>query len=220
MEKELIKNFVTQRFMEDNRQSCLVMALETARILSGRDKKNGESRKTVNTGVDMPDLLDGLHFEDNQYMTTGNFGGLIHYLMLLDLIGNVFVSSTQNPICRALREFSSITDDKTLWAIVGLRNSLAHNYGLVSEPKNQSHTKHKFCLHLQDEMDEMIKIPTPAWDGDCTNKDEKASTDIDVYKLIDAIEEMYQNIKKKAEKGELKLIIDEAELKARFTINT
>ena len=46
------------------------------------------------------------------------------------------------------------------------------------------------------------------------------STQIDVCKLIDAIEETYQNLKSKAEKGELQLIIAEEELMARFTIST
>ena len=68
----------------------------------------------------------------------------------------------------------------------------------------------------------MIKIPTTAWNGDFSNKDESMSTEIDVCKLIDAIEETYQNLKEMALKEELELCLKrgENELKARFTILT
>jgi len=68
----------------------------------------------------------------------------------------------------------------------------------------------------------MIKIPTTAWNGDFSNKDESMSTEIDVCKLIDAIEETYKKLKDMAEKGELDLCLKDGknELEARFTIST
>jgi len=143
--EDLIKKFVTVRFMENHRQSCLMMALENARILSGRDRKTGESRKAPNTGTVAPDLLESLCFKNNKYGTTDSFGGLIHYLILLDLIGEVLKpknkTCNKTNIYKALTFFSSINDDEK-WVIVALRNSLAHNYGLVNVPKNSKKNIH------------------------------------------------------------------------------
>ena len=240
-EKELIKSFVSNRYLEDHRQSCLVMALETARILSGRDKKTGASIKLDDCTV-MPDVLysKSPYFKHNEFGSSDNLAGLINYLLLLDLIGNVFKPKNLakkkdgNSINKALAYFSSITDEKERWTIVALRNCLAHNYGLINIPeipkkkkqeeieKIKEKYQHKFCLHLNDGTKDLIKIPTTRWNGNYTDKDESTSTQIDVCKLIDAIEETYENLKEMAENGELELCLKdgEAELMTKFTIIT
>jgi len=217
-EKKLIKSFVSNRYMDEqkSRQSCLVMALETARILSGRDKDSGKSRKNYTS-----DILKSEFITNNQFGTADNLAGLINYLQLLDLIGNVFIS-LKDTIYKTLKKYSSITDDKECRTVVALRNCLVHNYGLINIPHNKKNVKsrHKFSLLLNDGTMDMIKIPITRWDGNYADKDKSTNTQIDVCKLIDAIEETYQNLKEKAEKGELKLCLNGgvAELKARFTI--
>jgi len=233
---ELLKDFVTERFMDKQkrRQSCLVMALENARRLSGRDKDTGKSREACTYGNNekydveskkssgyIPELYESCLNPNNSFGTDDTLiCGLIHYLILLDLIGNVFCSK-KNAIHKALEEFSSIFDKKEQDAIYALRCCLAHNYGLTNKNENNQGRQHKFTLLLNDE-EEMIKFPETSWKGDYTNKDETMSTQIDVCKLIDAIEEAYQNLKEMAEAGNLELCLDgkENELMARFTICT
>lgn len=208
---QLIKDFVTKRKMDANRISCLVMALENARILSGRDKHSGAAL--------MFDVLESQFIKENLLFCSDSFAGLIHYLLLLDLIGNVFKpqspTNKKNAICNALT-FSPINEKESRWAIVGLRNCIAHNYGLINM---NNYTNHKFILLPNGGAEKMIQFPSTPWDGKYADKDESSSTKIDVPKLIDAIEETYQTIKTMAEKQELELRFkDESELIAKFTL--
>ena len=228
---ELVKDFVIKRYMDEHRQSCLVMALENARRLSGRDKDTGKNREACtyenNNGEIsksigyIPELYESCLNPNNSFGTEDTLiGGLIHYLILLDLIGNVFCSK-QGTIREALKKYSPISDEKEQDAIYALRCCLAHNYGLINKNKKNQRLQHKFTLLLNG-AEKMIKFPTTSWKGDYTNKDEAMSTQIDVNKLIDAIEKTYQKIKKMAENEELPLCdeIEETELLARFTICT
>lgn len=74
-----------------------------------------------------------------------------------------FSSTKNNTIYRALKQFSSISDHN-IDTFVALRNSLAHNYGLVNIPveKKEFFTKrHKFILD-NTEGAELIKYPEPS----------------------------------------------------------
>jgi len=238
--EKTILDFVTKRCMDEQekRISCLVMALENARILSGRTKCSGKSRK-ANDGTVIADYLESKFFEENILVSGYSFAGLIHYLLLLDLIGNVLKpkdksSEEKNSIYKALEYFSPITDVNNRCAIVSLRNCLAHNYGLINIPelkklKNAERIKerkeryqHKFTLHLNDNAKNMIQIPKPEsrWNGNYAMKDESLSTKINVCELIDVIEETYQKVKDMAVKKELELCFKGGidELKSRFTV--
>jgi hypothetical protein len=212
-EKEVIKKFVSEKCMGEGRESCLMMALENARILCGRDKITG---KKIDT-----DIVRSCEFKQNTICTQTSFSGLIHYLLLLDLIGSVFIHK-ENNIARAIKHFYPEMDDREVYTIVALRNSLAHNYGLVNIPTKEEYDEnslHKFTLDNFGELDTMIKLPEIIWDKKFPNKDEKMSTNIDVPKLIDFIEDIYKSFKEEVIDGKLKLkLIEIEELKARFTI--
>lgn len=208
-----------------------MVALGDARILTGRD----ENGLFIENNV----LENGKTFL-NQY----SFIGLINYLLILDLIGEVFKlkkskSNIENQpkIYKALKQFTSLKD-KDIYTINALRNSLAHNYGLVNIPDNINKHKgtslHKFIL-LNSDDSELIKYPEIEWkivvsEDDKENqskkinfkdKDEKSSTKVSPIKLQELVEEVYQNLLNELTNNNVELsksINGIDELNARFTI--
>ena len=145
-----------------NRRSCLLMAIRSARYLTGRDVITGkaigicEMEYTILKNDDVTTLqLYNEHF----------FSGLAMYLIAIDCIGCLFDNLTitpktenNNSIIRALKSFSTL-DDERIEAVKDLRNTLAHNFGLATESKGGAKkTKHKFTLSFSDKA-EAIKLP-------------------------------------------------------------
>lgn len=228
-DKYLLK-FATTREIEPNRYSCLKIALDEARILNGRDENGWFIENNV--------LENGKTFL-NQY----SFIGLINYLLILDLIGEVFKLKksksnlkNQPKIYKTLKQFSSL-NDKDIYTINALRNSLAHNYGLVNIPTDKKYfntSLHKFIL-LDSDDSELIKYPEIEWktvvsEDDKENpstkinfkdKDEKSSTKVSPIKLQELVEEVYQNLLNELTNNNVELsksINGIDELNARFTI--
>jgi len=219
-EKDTIKAFVSEREMEDGRESCLVRALEDANVLY--------SKKEVLQRI--ADLLNSSNEEDNcevekllNQMQNIPFLSLVGYLILLDLIGEVF--STKSNIVKAIDSFGSEELKEHKWTVNALRNSLAHNYGLVNIPNNKAHDSnslHKFTLidgsNKEDKIFERERTPTrkSIW----SDKSEDTSTKVYVPTLIKEIEKLYRTLKQEVENGNYKLCLSGGieELKSRFTI--
>ena len=178
---------------EENRKSCLLMAIKSARYLTGRDIGNGKSKgiKDMELGVLAKDDV-AKFLLDNEFF----FSGLAMYLIAIDCIGCLFDNTTvlseknESGIGRALKSFSSL-DKARIEAVKDLRNTLAHNFGLATENMlphgNPKKYKHKFTLSFSDEA-EAIKMPTTEWDGDYSNKEEATSTIIGVAAFCDMME--------------------------------
>lgn len=223
--------FATEREMESKKYSCLMLVLGDARILTGRDE-NGNFIK------------DNVLSNGKSFLSQYSFIGLINYLLVLDLIGEVFKLKeckydlkNQPKIYKALKQFSSSLKDKDkdIYTINALRNSLTHNYGLINIPNKSKYydsSLHKFSL-LNSENSELIKYPETKWEIvkpehndeksltkiNFKDKDEKSSTKVSPIKLQELVEEVYQNLLNELTNNNVKLSISSIdELNARFTI--
>ena len=205
-DKEIIKSFVLKRKMGDNRESCLIIALENARILCGLDKETGE--------IERQDCLGSVCHENN-ILEKGSFIGLINYLLILDMLGAIFSKEKVGKrINFILEEYGGFVEEKDRVAIYTLRNTLAHNYGLADNDK-----KIKFIL--DNDLTELIVHPDIAWNGSYSPKnDDTKSTQINPRLLINRIEEIYRKIRQKVLDGSLlhELNGGDEELETRFTI--
>lgn len=208
---EFIKKFVCCTEIESNRYSCLMLALKDARKLTARNIESGN--------------YDGSILEnENSFLNPYAFIGVINYLLILDMIGEIFTIKNRRPkIYRALHKYSNLKDERDKQTLVALRNSLAHNYGLINipdNPKNNLTQRHKFEL-INSESFNLIEYPMKPWDGDFSDKSDYSYTRIGIGKLIELIENVYHSLSMEIELNPFNIDglnggIDE--LKARFTI--
>lgn len=203
-----------------NRKSCLLMAIRSARYLTGRDVITG---KALGIGEMEYNVLKKDEVQTHQLYNEHFFTGIAMYLIALDCIGCLFENTTikpvddNNSIVRALESFSALKN-KEIEAVKDLRNTLAHNYGLATESKGGAKkTKHKFTLSFSDKA-EAIKLPKKDWDGDFGNKKQSCSTIIGVSAFCNLAESIIANVYDSYEKGLLKLRVSEEQVKARFTV--
>jgi len=220
---DFINKFVKSYEIEDNRFSCLMIALTDARKITAHFDNHGKFEFNV---------LE----TNNTFLSPFSFIGIINYLLFLEMIGEIFKLKTfnntktnkkTNNIYKALKQFGNNISEKDIWSIVALRNSLAHNYGLINIPfenikniKKREMLTHKFILSNVDNTD-LIIYPTNNWkEKDFSDKNDNTSTRISIFKLIDFIESVYLNLKKAIEFNQVELSLDGdlEELKARFTI--
>jgi len=219
---DFIKKFVSEREIDDDgikRESCLVRALEDAErfycqkdimkeivnllVYEGNKENTHEIKKLLNQFSDIP------------------FLSLIGYLILLDLIGEVFTDAGNN-ITNAIDYFGSNELKQYKWEVNALRNSLAHNYGLINIPERKAHdvnSLHKFILSKRRNKDIFVRITN--WTReDWNDKSETTSTRVYVDSLIEEIKKLHENLKKEVIKGNNKLYLSGGieELKSRFTI--
>ena len=214
----IIEKFVSESEMcacdKGKRKSCLMIALQNARILNGRDKDNG------NPCTHILEKLDGLIEYDS-------FTVLANYLLILDMIGCVFANEEKvgKRINEVLERFGNIyrqerythrkyveINEKDRRAICSLRNCLAHNYGLADG-------KEKIKFILSNSCNEMIVHPSMGWDGSYSTKnDSSTSTTINPQELINKIEDIYEEVKHQVLEGTLKTGLKDEELQSRFTI--
>lgn len=215
-EKEIIKQFVLSQDMTQGRESCFFKALEDARRLYKNEdlwaRLDSSDFEKLNEDKKM-DLLKGYEIP---------FLSLIGYLILLDLIGNVFTKKEN--IVNAIEKFGFPELKECKYIVAALRNSLAHNYGLVNVPANSKYDEnslHKFTLSERENNDGKIFSRKQEWKReDWTDKCEDTSTVVDIKKLINGIEKLIENLQEKARNEELSICLDGSieELYARFTI--
>jgi len=209
-DNEFIEKFITSEKIEENRFSCLKTALNDARKLTGRNLESGNYELKI--------------FENNDTtFDPHSFIGIINYLLILDMIGEIFTTRNKiNKIYKALKEFSSLTD-RDIDTVVSLRNSLAHNYGLINIPDNQnknSTQRHKFIISTS--LSILIEYPlsTNKWNGDYADKSESSSTKIGYIELCNLVEAVYADLISKLENNLIVISLNGGieELKSRFTI--
>jgi len=214
-DSEYIKRFTVSNEIENNRYSCLIIALEDSRMLTGRNLENGK--------YDLNILRN-----DKTFLNPNSFIGIINYLLFLEMIGEIFrlksfKTNKTNNIFKALKQFGNSIPENDINTIIALRNSLAHNYGLINTPKysKENPTKrHKFIIDNSDDCLVLIKYPTKKWDGDYTDKSDDSSTIVSSIKLIELIESIYRNLRNEIDKNSIELSLKGGieELKSKFTI--
>lgn len=191
-EKELVK-FLLGIKDDPNRKSCLLMAYNSAKALS-----------------------TGACIEEFGCIEAEYFSSLILYLIFLEQVGTIFTNgrSHKKGIQCALEDFSTLKEEERI-AIYYLRNTLAHNYGLATDNSNSNkqNDKHKFTLSYKGDL---IHVPKKCWDNDYTNRDDEDSTTINIFRLMEMVDNLYNNLKNNYENLELKIGIEE--IKTRFTV--
>lgn len=206
---------------DEIRKSNFMMALKSARRLTGRNPLDG----TAKCIDDMRFNLLDIDKEDDQPTDEKMMIGLTMYLILLDLIGCLFERKDKSVECkngvkRALTLFSKLEPSK-IEAIKDLRNSLAHNFGLATETikdkKGKENEGHKFTLSFTND-DPIIKLPTKEWNNKYEDKEDESSTVIGVYALCNEIENIIKDLMKTYESDNLKFKLPDEEIKSRFTI--
>ena len=218
---------------EVNKKSNYLIALESARRLTGRNLLDGTAKCINDMRCNLLDI-DKLYHSNEQIMEDQPVDekmmiGLTMYLILLDLIGCLFKRNDKSVDCRnctngikiALVLFSNLENEE-IKAICDLRNSLAHNFGLATErrtdKKRKEKKEHKFTLSFTND-DPIIKLPTKEWNnkyGD--TEDDSSSTVIGVYAFCNEVENIVKELIKVYRAGNLEFRLSEEEIRSRFTI--
>lgn len=207
-----IKEFLESFLDENNLYSTLIMALRSARKHTGANIFTGTPEK-------------GLYTEEilgNSLYVSEYFTGITLYLILLEQIGILFckkdkdIGGLENGIKVALKSFSSLSSNQ-INAILALRNTLAHNFGLATVKNKHRKQHYKFCLKYDDEIP--VVTINQKWDGDYKDKSDDTITAIGVPQLCALIEDIFKNLKVELQKDNLELLIQDLdEIKARFTV--
>lgn len=207
---------------ETNRKSCLLMAIRSARYLTGRDINAGDSKgiTDMETKILMKDGVLEDWLQDELLIS-----GITMYTIAIDCIGCLFERKDKpvtkpNGIKRALNNFSDL-DELQIDALADLRNSMTHNFGLATEAKTNKgspkKTKHKFVLSFLDSA-EAITLPKTEWNGDYSDKKESSSTIIGVYAFCNLVEEIIKKVYQCHNRDNLCLRMGDDEARARFTV--
>lgn len=202
-----------------NKISTIKNLLKGAREFSGRNIQTGIYEKK---DVNEYDFL-------NELYETKRFNGLITYLVLLEIIGNIVQSNEtickQNGIRRCLILFSKKITENSISPILNLRNSLVHNFSLCTDivynnkPKKKSNLfKYNLNFNETDDKNEIVKVPSIKWDGNFANSDDETYTEIYVENLIDEIEFIYNQVISQLKNNQIKVEIPINELNSRYTI--
>ena len=198
LQNELL-NTISELLDDSNINSVLILVRKTARFLIGNNLNTGE-----NEHLNINEFI----FENNLYHSF--FSGIMGYFSLLDQLGCIFFK--KQPIRNVLKKYSGIPK-KEQEALVGLRNCLAHNYGLANEYYN-------FLLVDNNENERRVVelAKTKKIQGDYSNKDDYY-TSIYIHNFTSLVENIFHKIKEDFSNNKLKPVIKNvSELRARFTI--
>ena len=213
---------------EEGRESNFQMALKSARLHTGRNVDTG----VANSMAEMEwNLREREEVQEKQLYNSELFTGLTIYLILLEQIGSMFkrtdVEITEGDmegIRYALCMFSSLTikeNQEEIKAINGLRNNLAHNFGLASDAKYKDskykNSKYKFILSLSNDAP-MVKLPVEKWNCKYDDKSDESSTVIGVYAFCNEVEQIVRKLIGVYRAGNLEFRLSEEEIRSRFTI--
>lgn len=198
LQNELL-NTISELLDDSNINSVLILVRKTARFLIGNNLNTGENeRLNINEFI----------FENNLYHSF--FSGIMGYFTLLDQLGCIFYA--KQPIRNVLKKYSGIPK-KEQEALVGLRNCLAHNYGLANKYYNFSLVDNNENERRVVELAKTKKIQ-----GDYSNKDDY-QTSIYIHNFTSLVENIFHKIKEDFSNNKLKPVIKNvSELRARFTI--
>ena len=198
LQNELL-NTISELLDDNNINSVLILVRKTARFLIGNNLNTGENeRLNINKFI----------FENNLYHSF--FSGIMGYFTLLDQLGCIFFE--KQPIRNVLKKYSGIPK-KEQEALVGLRNCLAHNYGLANKYYNFSLVDNNENERRVVELAKTKKIQ-----GDYSNKDDYY-TSIYIHNFTSLVEDIFRKMKKDFSNNKLRpFITNISELRARFTI--
>lgn len=129
-EKDIINNLLNIDIKENNSISTLALAIRGARELGNRNVETGSLDNHYN--------IDTLNKQiNNRTFLSNKFLALTNYLIIIDLIGNIFyhkngIENTNDTFKNALNNFTEL-DSKTINSLKNLRNALAHLFSLGND---------------------------------------------------------------------------------------
>lgn len=225
-EKEIAK-LILGILENHERNSTLQLALECARFHLGikkNEKPNYNAFQSRHNFVEkiLHDNKKQSSYEDLDMVSDNAeiFSALMLYLNVLEQIGTLFCKTSKKkycPIINAITDFyPKEMQDKEKQAIKNLRNSLAHNFGLVNL-KGKSPT-HKYTICFQNEGKKIIELPKTKWNKDYTDQSEKTSCLVYAFPLMTLVEDILSEIIKKYKQNKLKFAMPIEEVKSRFTV--
>lgn len=209
-----------------NRISTLQLALESAKFHLGF--KDDDNHKDEG-----PDIFsfyqrnDDLNSSDDEtYIIRCSdeselFTALFLYLNILEQIGLLFCKDTlkKNGTKKALEKFDSQINSEERTAIINLRNSLAHNFGLVNYDPKTKKTTHKYTIDMANKSEKVIKLPRQTWDGNYADKSEETSCIVNAFALIKLVHQIINEAITQYNNNTLSFAIEDLEeIKAKFTI--
>ncbi len=202
----LLKQLLGLELFDDNRTSTIYLSLNSARFLT---KNNLFTLKYYDKILENNLSDKGLNYELL-------FSGLLNYMIFIEQIGSLFYSqdSIKQIIEKLFPKF--FTDDEKV-SIVQFRNCFAHRFSLATE--NKGNNSRKFRLELYSlESEKPIIEAKPKWEGDYSIKTNETDTIINVKSLIKFCENLFNSVISENEKGNLRLVMQENEIMAKFTI--
>lgn len=198
LQNELL-NTISELLDDSNINSVLILVRRTARFLIGNNLEAGENKRlNINEFI----------FENNLYHSF--FSGIMGYFTLLDQLGCIFYE--KQPIRNVLKKYSGIPK-KEQEALVGLRNCLAHNYGLANKFYNFS-----LVDNIENEK-RVVELPkVKKTQGDYSSKEEYY-TNVYIHNFTSLAEDIFRKMKEDFSNNKLRpFITNISELRARFTI--
>ena len=196
-ENKVIANVLNLNHDKKGKISTLWVALRGARELTGRNVESGKKCSTIN-------------FENieqqcrNQTFSSNKFVGLATYLIIIDLIGNIFKHSEKKEIkdnfIQALSHFSTLNSEE-ISSLKNLRNSLAHKFSLGNESEvyvlDYSTTETYLIKHAEIIYPSVKRV---------NKKNDKNMTTVNYDNICDLVERIYETLKVLNDNSKLEII--------------
>lgn len=227
-EKKKILRLILGLETDKKRKSALQLALKQAHKLVGfKDDKKINRSSWIFRGTkdsDSPEQLGDTALEKYKDDAMDILTALCLYLIILDQLGHIFgkKSNRNNRIRAAIKlahnNSGTVIEIEEIKSIERLRNSINHNFGLVSiDEKDHSKGKEKYTIIFNDDG-ENNPIYHNDWDGNWSDKSASTTTLVYPFSLMRFIENVLNIISQRYENGEIDSPLSVEELKARFTI--
>ena len=205
-----------------NRISTLQLALESAKFHLGIKDNEVPNLAAFNMRHNyLEQIIDNtpiIRCSDESEI----FTALFISLNILEQIGILFCPPTtnNNNIDKALDKFTPdiLPDERK--AIQNLRNSLAHNFGLVNYNTRHNRPTLKYIINIGgDKSEKVVQLPRQTWDGNYANKSEETSCIVNVFPLMKLVHQIINGAITHYNNDTLSFAIEDLEeIKARFTI--
>ena len=216
-EKKEIAELILGIRIHESRKSTLQLALECGRFHLGIDNNSNINEHAFNLRHNLIEQIQDKIIVDKCSDQAEIFAALLLYLNAMEQIGTLFCH--KNGIENAIKTFGPEKfSNQKINAIKNLRNSLAHNYGLVNFNPITKKPTVKFTIYL-DRNEAIVELPKKNWDGSYKDKYEETQCVIYAFSLLDLMKQTYDGVINKYKEGSLLFAIDDLEeIKARFTI--
>ncbi|MCX8532680.1 hypothetical protein [Chryseobacterium luquanense] len=197
-EKQFINQLLNINISEDKSVSTLAIALRGARELSNRNIETGELDKKYDVVI-LDKQIENKTFLSNKFLAITN------YLIIIDLIGNMFYHKNGNEnsndaFKNALSNFTEL-DNKIINSLKNLRNSLAHQFSLGNDTEI-------FILDYSSTSDKIIETAEETYHIEKRNqeKNNKNFTTAYYWNICDLVETIFSKLLELNNQNELSIL--------------